>query len=385
MLTIKLAFKNLIGAGIRAWLNIIVLSIVYVMIIFMVGMMKGVFGKMEHETQVTEFANGQFWSENYDPQDPVNIRDYHQSYSDIKAHLNPDKACPILITPTTIYADGRSGAALLKGIIPEQSVMEMETEKLLIESDFIPVMIGKQMAKHAKLKLGEIITLQVRDKDGVFDAVDVEIVHVMQHNIQSVDAGMVWMSLDDLQFLLNLKNEATYITISNKFDQEMSGWEFKDLDFLLADIKLLSFQKQTGASIMNIIMLALAALAIFDTQMLAIFRRKKEIGTLIALGMTQKHIKMLFTMEGLYYAILGIVMGLIYGIPLLWITSVKGINYGSFAEDFGMNMGSIIYPEFSFQLFLSSTLIVALVIMVVSYLPARSISKLNPTQVLKGK
>ena len=136
---------------------------------------------------------------------------------------------------------------------------------------------------------------------------------------------------------------------------------------------------------MNIIMLTLAALAIFDTQMLAIFRRKKEIGTLIALGMTQKHVKMLFTIEGLYYAILGIIMGLIYGIPLLWITSVKGINYGSFAEDFGMNMGSIVYPEFSFQLFLSSTLIVALVIIVVSYLPARSISKLNPTQVLKGK
>ncbi len=385
MLTIKLAFKNLISAGRRAWLNIIVLSIVYVMIIFMVGMMKGVFGKMEHETQVTEFANGQFWSENYDPQDPVNIRDYHQSYSDVKAYLSPDKACPILITPTTIYADGRSSVALLKGIIPEQSVMEMETEKLLIKSDFISVMIGKQMAKSAKLELGNIITLQVRDKNGVFDAVDAEIVHVMQHNIQSVDAGMIWMSLDDLQSLLNLKNEATYITISKEFDQKMSGWEFKDLDFLLADIKLLSFQKQTGAAIMNIIMLTLAALAIFDTQMLAIFRRKKEIGTLIALGMTQKHVKMLFTIEGLYYAILGIIMGLIYGIPLLWITSVKGINYGSFAEDFGMNMGSIVYPEFSFQLFLSSTLIVALVIMVVSYLPARSISKLNPTQVLKGK
>ncbi len=385
MLTIKLAFKNLIGAGRRAWLNIIVLSIVYVMIIFMVGMMKGVFGRMEHETQLTEFAAGQFWSENYDPQDPVNIRDYHQSYSDVKAYLSPDKACQILVTPATIYADGRSSVALLKGIVPEQSVMKMETEKLLTESNYIPVMIGKQMAKSAKLELGNIITLQVRDKNGVFDAVDAEIVHVMQHNIQSVDAGMVWISLDDLQSLLDLKNEATYITVSNKFDQEMSGWKFKDLNFLLADIKLLSFQKQTGALIMNIIMLTLAALAIFDTQMLAIFRRKKEIGTLIALGMTRKHVKMLFTMEGLYYAILGIIMGLIYGIPLLWITSVKGINYGSVAEDFGMNMGSILYPEFSFQLFLSSTLIVVLVIMVVSYLPARSISKLNPTQVLKGK
>lgn len=385
MLTLKLAFRNLLGAGNRAWLNITVLSIVYVMIIFMVGMMKGVFGNMEHETRVTEFADGQLWSENYDPQDPINIRDFHQSYAGIKEDMSPDVSSPILVTPTTIYSDGRSTPALLKGIIPEQTVMKMETEKLLAESDFIPAMIGKKMAKTAKLALGDILTLQVRDKDGVFDAVDAQIVFVMQHDIQSVDAGQIWISLENLQSLLKLKNEATYITVTKEFGQELAGWIYKDLDFLLADIKLLSSQKQIGAAIMYIIMLSLAALAIFDTQMLAIFRRKKEIGTLIALGMTQRYVKMIFTIEGFYYAILGIIMGLIYGIPILYYTSTKGLNYGEIAEDMGMNMGSIIYPEFSFQLIFSSTLIVALTIMVVSYLPARSISKLNPTQVLKGK
>ena len=385
MLTLKLAFRNLVGAGNRAWLNITVLSIVYVMIIFMVGMMKGVFGTMEHETRVTEFADGQLWSENYDPQDPINIRDYHQSYADIIEDMTHELTSPILITPTTIYTDGRSTAALLKGINPEQAVMKMETVKLLTDSEHIPALIGKKMAKTAQLALGDIVTLQVRDKNGVFDAVDAQIVYVMQHDIQSVDAGQIWIPLKDLQFLLKLENEATYITISKPFAQEISGWEFKDLDFLMADIKLLSSQKQIGAAIMYIIMLSLAALAIFDTQMLAIFRRKKEIGTLIALGMTRQYVKMLFTVEGFYYAILGIIMGLIYGIPILYFTSTKGLNYGEFAEDMGMNMGSIVYPEFSFQLILSSTLVVAFIIMIVSYLPARSISKLNPTQVLKGK
>lgn len=385
MLTIKLAFRNLIGAGRRTWLNITVLSIVYVMIIFMVGMMKGVFGRMEHETQVTEFANGQYWCADYDPQDPINMRDYHQSYADVKDKFSPDKACPILVTPVTVYADGRSNSALLKGIDPDQTVMDMDTSPLNTKSDFIPVLIGKQMAKRANLELGEVITLQVRDKNGVFDAVDGEIVHIMDHNIQTVDAGMLWISLDRLQSLIGLTDEATYITVSKDFNTDMTAWTWKDLDFLLADVRLLSFQKQTGAAIMYVIMLILAALAIFDTQMLAIFRRKKEIGTLISLGMTQRYVKMLFTIEGFYYAILGIVMGLIYGIPILLYTSQKGINYGSFAEDLGMNMGSIVYPEFSFRLIFSATLVVATTIMLVSYLPARSISKLNPTQVLKGK
>lgn len=385
MLTMKLAFRNLIGAGRRTWLNITVLSIVYVMIIFMVGMMKGVFGRMEHETRVTEFANGQYWCADYDPQDPINLRDYHQSYANVKNELTADKACPILVTPVTIYADGRSTPAILKGINPEQSVMSMNTGPLNTDSDFIPVLVGKQMAKHADLELGEIITLQVRDKNGVFDAVDGEVVHISDHNIQSVDAGMLWVPLDVLQSLIGLHDEATYITVSKDFDLEMPGWLFKDLDFLMADIRLLSFQKQTGAAIMYVIMLTLAALAIFDTQMLSIFRRKKEIGTLIALGMTRRYVKILFTIEGFYYAILGIAMGLLYGIPILYFTSTKGINYGTFAEDIGMNIGSVVYPEFSFRLILSATLVVAATIMIVSYLPARSISRLNPTQVLKGK
>lgn len=33
MLIIKLAFRNLMGAGLRTWLNVFVLSLVFVMII----------------------------------------------------------------------------------------------------------------------------------------------------------------------------------------------------------------------------------------------------------------------------------------------------------------------------------------------------------------
>ncbi|MCD6447011.1 MAG: hypothetical protein J7L40_02465 [Candidatus Marinimicrobia bacterium] len=76
-----------------------------------------------------------------------------------------------------------------------------------------------------------------------------------------------------------------------------------------------------------------------------------------------------------------IVLSIVYVMIIIMV----GINYGEFAEDMGMNMGSIIYPEFSFSLILSLTLMVAAIIMLVSYLPAQSISKLNPTQVLKGK
>ena len=71
------------------------------------------------------------------------------------------------------------------------------------------------------------------------------------------------------------------------------------------------------------IILMLAMLAIFDTQVLSIFRRQKEIGTYIALGMTRKQVVTLFTMEGAMHAVLAAVIGAIYGVPLLAYQSVR--------------------------------------------------------------
>ncbi len=41
MLSFKLALKNLLGAGLRTWLNVIVLSIAYVVIIWHYGLLDG--------------------------------------------------------------------------------------------------------------------------------------------------------------------------------------------------------------------------------------------------------------------------------------------------------------------------------------------------------
>src|SRR5581483_8234130 len=76
-----------------------------------------------------------------------------------------------------------------------------------------------------------------------------------------------------------------------------TAWNFKDLDFLLADVHAMIRAKEAGASIIYVILLFLAMLAILDTQLLSIFYRKKEIGTMMALGLTRGSVIRLFTLE----------------------------------------------------------------------------------------
>ncbi len=77
---------------------------------------------------------------------------------------------------------------------------------------------------------------------------------------------------------------------------------------------------------MYIILLSLSMLAIFDTQVLSIFRRQKEIGTYIALGMTRGQVVGLFTIEGSLNSVLAGLLAALYGIPFLLFQAKTGIS-----------------------------------------------------------
>jgi ABC-type antimicrobial peptide transport system permease subunit len=129
----------------------------------------------------------------------------------------------------------------------------------------------------------------------------------------------------------------------------------------------------------------LAMLAVFDTQVLSIFRRQKEIGTYIALGMTRKQVVTLFTMEGAMHAVLAALLGALYGVPLLAYQSAKGIALPVKSSDYGLAMADRLYPEFGLGLIVSTIIIVFLTTALVSYWPSRRISKMRPSDALRGK
>ena len=144
--------------------------------------------------------------------------------------------------------------------------------------------------------------------------------------------------------------------------------------------------KNVGGYIMFLFLLSLALVAIFDTQVLSIFRRQKEIGTHIALGMTQGQVVRLFTIEGAMHAVLAAILGAIYGIPFLaWQAKIGYAMPIDNTEEFGMAIAEKIYPVYSIGLIIATISIVFLVTTIVSYLPTRRISKLKPTDAIRGK
>jgi ABC-type antimicrobial peptide transport system permease subunit len=165
----------------------------------------------------------------------------------------------------------------------------------------------------------------------------------------------------------------------------VQGWEIKTKAMLTKQVDEMIKTKSAGQSVLYAVLLMLAMLAIFDTQVLSIFRRQKEIGTYVALGYTRQQVVGLFTVEGTMHAVLAAVLAMAYGLPfLLWQAKV-GWTMPIDTSDFGMAIAQTLYPVFSAGLVLSTILFVMLTTAIVSWLPSRKIAKMNPTEALRGK
>jgi putative ABC transport system permease protein len=388
MIAPKLAYRNLMGAKLRTWLNIIVLSMAYVIIIWQQGFLDGWNRQSLRDMIDWEIGGGQYWHQQYDPYDPFSIEESHAPVpSVLAAAASAQTVAPILIAQATIYPQGRMQSCLLKGIGPGQTVLSLPTADLQTDIPEIPVLIGTRMAKSANLHMGDLFTVRWRDANGTFDAAEAKVVRIMKTNVGTVEMGQLWLPIKRLQGMMQMPGEATIIVTGQgtKETGRLPGWVFHDLDFLSQDLADMIKMKKVGGYIFYIVLLSLALLAIFDTQVLAIFRRSREIGTLIALGMTRGAVIRLFTFEGAMHGVLAAIFAAVYGIPLLSLQAVKGFAMPEAADSFGLAIAERIYPVYSAGLIVGTTLIVMVAVTIVSFMPTRRIANLNPTDAIKGK
>jgi ABC-type lipoprotein release transport system permease subunit len=388
MIIPKLALRNILGAGLRTWLNVLVLSFAFVAIIWTQGLYVGMGEQITHAMKDAEIGGGQYWHELYDPYDPLSLPDAHGVIPEpLQDMIAKGQATSILILQGTVYPEGRFQPVLLKGIDPKQNILTLPSSFLDQSGEELPALIGNRMARSTGLRVGDSVTIRWRDANGTFDARDIRIVQVMNTSVPTIDQGQIWLPLPIIQELSGMENESSLIVVAKNTQDlpEISGWAFKDLDFLLEDVQTLVRSKTAGASILYVVLMALAMLAVFNTQVLSIFRRKKEMGTFMALGFTRSMVIKLFTLEGALHAVLAAVVAAMYGIPLLVTFARNGWALPQSTDSYGLAIGEKIFPTYSAGLIVGTTLLVLITTTIVSYLPTRKIAKLKPTEALRGR
>lgn len=388
MLVLRLAWRNIRAAGLRTWLNVAVLALTFLVMVGFEGLYSGMLAQSSRATIEDEIGGGQFWHEQYDPYDPLTLDESSAPVPpELEALIEDGKAAAVLILPASIYPSGRMQSALLRGIDPAQKVLAIPTDQLAGRTEDLPVLIGKKMARNKNLAVGDSLTIRWRDASGTFDARDGRVVAIMDTQVQTIDNGNLWVPLETLRKMAVLDNEATLAVLGAGVSppKSPSGWIFRDQDWLLRDLTAVMETKSLASIVLYAILLFLAMLAIFDTQVLSIFRRRKEIGTLIALGMTRLQVIGLFTLEGMLHGVLAVALALMVGFPLLSFIAERGIHIPALVEGYGMAISDRLFPVYSLGLVFTMGIIVMITVTIVNWLPTRTIARLKPTEALQGK
>jgi putative ABC transport system permease protein len=140
-------------------------------------------------------------------------------------------------------------------------------------------------------------------------------------------------------------------------------------------------------TIYNIIAFAffiLGSTVIVNTTMMTIYERRREIGTINAMGMEGKEIVRLFFLEAFYIAAIGSAIGVLTGIGITLITMKTGLDFTAAMEGVDMEISDVIRPVLTLKstifVFFYSTIVASLA----SLIPTGKSAKIEPVEALRS-
>lgn len=382
---IKIAYRNIFRNKRRTFFTILSIIIGTTGIVFSMSYIEGLSSLIEKEA-IKQTGHIRITQNSYD----VKARNFDTSsnlpYEEIEKILVSDKNIKeniaLIKFAGYLFLDDKDIKVLGEGIKNTENI-----EKYLIYGKLFDtygkneIVIGKKIFEKLNIKLGETITLVVNTQYFSTFALNYKVVGVI--NEESINKT-VFLSLKDAQYLLDMEGRVselhiylerldTLISSKNKLIKELSSYNvdiksYEEIGFASA-IKMYGGIKFIFVFIIGL----LSSVAIFNTMVMSVFERRKEIGLLKAMGMEEKAIKILICLEGVFIGFIGSVIGVLLGSALSSYFQIKGIYVGGALDSLSDNnsFGDTIYTKLTFLSVIIAFFTGIIVSSIASYFPAR--------------
>jgi len=261
-----------------------------------------------------------------------------------------------------------------------------------------PVVIGSRLAERLNVEIGNRIVLSFQDLENELTSGAFEITGLFHTGSSGYDERLVIVSSDDLNPLLTDRTVHHEIAIllndvghSYQFANELNtlfpATHAETWYELSPELRYLT---ETGSSfyfyIMVVIMLALA-FGILNTMLMAIFERMREIGMLMAVGMSKVRVFLMIMLESVILTVSGAMAGML----LAWLTvqslTERGLDLTRFGGDTLAEWGydALVYPVIYPEEFITISLLVIVTALLAAIYPSFKAMGLNPADVVREK
>jgi putative ABC transport system permease protein len=200
------------------------------------------------------------------------------------------------------------------------------------------VVIGSGVARKLHVRLGDMVTLMVTLKGGAVNALDVEIIGIMEAQIKAYDEVALLANLPTVQSFVNQPNAVDRIVLlldrtenlvknAPKIKRQCSRMGLECRDWLQLAGKQYT-QPQLFYNLVYVLFMSIIVLvvifAIINTLNLTVQERVREIGTIRSLGTTRLQVGKIFLAESILIGLSGGICGVIAGYGLAALLNALG-------------------------------------------------------------
>ena len=259
------------------------------------------------------------------------------------------------------------------------------------------VYVGAALAEQLEAVAGDPVTLSVVDPDGNLDAMDFEIAGILEPGAPWQDY-FVYLPIAELQSLMGVGTSVAGLKIYLDDGIAGSAAAVQRLNAALTEsgssVVAEPYEK-TGrlymgiitassiqALVVEIILLVAVALGVGSAQILSVHERRREIGTMRALGTSRGSIRLMFLAEGVLLALIAGAVGAVLGAGITGILGATGIE--TEIEAFRWMIGGArLVPRVEVGAILQAMLELAIVVALAGLYPAWRASRLAPANAIQ--
>lgn len=409
-----MAWRNIRRNTRRSILSMSAIAVAAMTFVFMFSVIEGM--KQDVAENIHTFVSGEVLIrhsefEKYQHLNPLHlgIENYSELVEELEDRAEIKLISPRISFPTAIYREGSTFRARGMGVDFDREPAYQEMEQYVIKGR-IPrngkneALVSDGLAAEMGLDVGDSFTLLTQTRGRGMNAITLEITGLSHYNFDTYNTGFFQAPLDRIQYFLRMDGMVSEILIKTKegYTPEQCA-EIISAELLgdgsgrenRAELEARPWNQisqtygfvtlaETIYYLIALLFFFLGSTVIVNTMMMTIFERKKEIGTVSAMGMTGPEVVRLFFLEAFYLAAIGSFVGVLLGIGITYPFSIYGINFGAAMEGVDFDMSRIFKPILNLKstifVFFYSTFVASLA----SLIPSRQSAKVKPVEALRA-
>jgi ABC-type lipoprotein release transport system permease subunit len=244
------------------------------------------------------------------------------------------------------------------------------------------------------VKVGDRITMVGRSQHDQMRQRTVTVVGIFDLGLAHIEKQTVYISLGEAQALYEVQGSTEVAIFLDKLGQEstvidsmkpkLPGYEIESFQANYPDLASAINTKGGVMNVFSVIIIAIAGVGILNLLLMAVYERTREIGVLGAMGLKPNQISLLFILEGIMIGLVGVAVGIVFGLALNGCLMSVGLDFGSMstAASYMALIQGRVYPTWGVEQLFMRAFTIAVISALAALIPAFEAGRREPAEAL---